>query len=41
MWDPAKELGRFYLNDLTAAEQAHILWHSAEAYLGRDLSQQT
>lgn len=37
MWDPTKELERFYQNDLTAQEQEQVLWRSAEAYLKKDL----
>lgn len=40
MWNPAEELERFYLNDLTRKEQEQVLWHSAEAYLGREFSKQ-
>lgn len=38
MWSPVEEIERFYLNDLTAKEREQVLWHSAEAYLGRDLT---
>lgn len=38
MWNPVEEVERFYLNDLSAAEQEQVLWHSAEAYLGREFS---
>ena len=38
MWNPVEEMERFYLNDLTAKEQEQVLWHSAEAYLGREFS---
>ncbi|MDR1358435.1 MAG: amidohydrolase family protein [Coriobacteriales bacterium] len=37
MWNPATELERFSLNDLTATEQEQVLWRTAEAYLGRSL----
>ncbi|MDR3137059.1 MAG: amidohydrolase family protein [Coriobacteriales bacterium] len=37
MWHPGTELERFYQNVLTPAEREQILWHSAEAYLDRDL----
>jgi predicted TIM-barrel fold metal-dependent hydrolase len=39
MWNPAVEMERFFLNDLSSAEQEQVLWRSAEAYLGRDLPQ--
>jgi len=38
MWNPAEEVERFYLNNLSSKEQEQVLWHSAEAYLSRDLS---
>ncbi|MDR2035703.1 MAG: amidohydrolase [Coriobacteriales bacterium] len=38
MWDPVVEMERFYRNDLSSKEQEQILWRSAEAYLGRELS---
>jgi predicted TIM-barrel fold metal-dependent hydrolase len=38
MWDPVVEMERFFLNNLTSKEQEQVLWHSAEAYLGRELS---
>ena len=38
MWNPVLELERFWLNDLTSAEQEQVLWRSAETYLSRDLS---
>ncbi|MDR1087884.1 MAG: amidohydrolase family protein [Coriobacteriales bacterium] len=37
MWNPARELERFFLNDLTATEQEQVLWRTAEAYLSRSL----
>jgi predicted TIM-barrel fold metal-dependent hydrolase len=37
MWNPAEELERFYLNDLTAKEQEQVLCRNAEAYLEREL----
>lgn len=37
MWSPVEEIERFYQNDLSPAEQEQILWHSAEAYLERDI----
>jgi len=38
MWSPVEEMERFYLNNLTSIEQEQVLWHSAEAYLDRELS---
>lgn len=38
MWNPAEEVERFWLNDLSEREQEQVLWHSAETYLGRDLT---
>ena len=37
MWNPAQELQRFLLNDLSPTEQEQVLWRSAEAYLGMEL----
>lgn len=38
MWNPVRELERFMLNDLSAQEQEQVLWHSAEDYLGMELT---